>query len=233
MGNMRPWKVILGIVLLVFAVSAGAAERPTVEYSADSYMETSDGVIRGTVYVTPAKERRENVIEGEKSVMIIRHDKKVSWMMMTEDKIYMEMKLGQDGGRKDDLSAYKIEQTTIGPETVNGIQTTKSKIIMIGPKGEKLGGFWWITKEGIMVKMDAISVDKNSKERFKIELENLKIGKQKPSLFEIPEGYTKMDMGMGMGGPGNRMGGSKGDDQPPQEKGKKGFGVKDALKLFK
>ena len=32
------------------------------------------------------------------------------------------------------------------------------------------------------------------------ELSNLKIGKQDPKLFEIPEGFTKFDMGGMMGG---------------------------------
>lgn len=231
MSRIHTWMVVLISVLLGFSVSAGAAEKPAPEYSADSTMETADSVMSGTVCVAPGKERRENVMDGEKSIMIIRHDKKVVWMLMPEDKMYTEMKLGQGGRRKDDLSAYKIQQTTVGPDTVNGIRTTKSKIIMIGPKGDKLGGFWWATKEGIMVKIDAIAVDKKSKERFKSELKNLRIGKQDPSLFEIPEGYSKMDMGMR--GLGKMMGGGKDEEPQPQEKGKKKFGIQDAIKLFR
>ena len=36
------------------------------------------------------------------------------------------------------------------------------------------------------------------------ELSNLKIGRQDPKLFEIPDGFTKLDMGGMMGG--TRMG---------------------------
>jgi len=225
--------VLIGILFVSFTPAWGGE----VEYSADSSMETADGVMNGTVYVAPGKERREYVQDGEKSVMIMRHDKKVMWMLQPEDKTYMEMKLSQGGGRKDDISAYKIDHTTVGPDTVNGIKTTKSKLIMIGPKGDKLGGFMWATKEGIAVKMDAIAVDKNSKERFKTELKNLKIGRQDTSLFEIPADYSKMDMG----GFGNMMPGSddeQEDDQKdakqPQNKGKKkGFSWKDAVDLIK
>ena len=229
--SLRNWLIVAGLVLTTPAIAMDAAD---VEYSADSSMETADGVMKGQIYVAPGMERRESVMDGAKSVMIIRHDKKVVWMLMPDDEAYMEMKLGENGGRKDDLSSYKIDQTTVGPETVNGIEATKSKIVMTGPKGEKLGGFWWATKEGIVVKMDAIAVDKQSKERFKTELTNLKIGKQKRSLFEVPDGYT--NMGMGMGGLGNMMGGDDEDeDEKPQEKakGKKGFGVKDAVNIFK
>jgi hypothetical protein len=229
--QLKNWLIMAGLVL---AGPALAVQPANVEYSADSSMETADDAMIGTIYVAPGKERRESVNDGEKSVMIIRRDKKVTWMLQPEEKTYMEMKSGQGGARKDDISAYKIDHTTIGPDTVNGIKTTKSKLIMIGPKGDKLGGFMWTTKEGIVVKMDAIAVDKNSKERFKSELKNLKVGRQDPSLFEIPADYTKMDMSMG--GLGNMMTGGDGkeDKKQPQEEGKKkGFGWKDAVDLLK
>ncbi len=214
---------------------AGASQPPKVQYSADSHMETSEAVIDGTVHVAPGMERREFIQDGEKQVLIMRHDKKVMWMLMPDDQAYLEMALGQDGGRKDDVSAYKITQTKVGSETVNGIPTTKSKIIMIGPKGDKLGGFYWTTKEGIVVKIDAIAVDKSSKERLKMELTNLKVGKQDASVFEIPAGYSKMDMGgMGklmMGGGGGKPPAE--EKQPQQPASKPGFSLKNALDLLK
>jgi hypothetical protein len=186
--------VLAGILL--FSGIAVAWQQPEVEYSADSYMETADAVIHGPLYVTRGKERREYLQDGERMVMIIRHDKKVMWMLMPDDKMYMEMKTTEESKKStDDLSNYKIEQTTVGPEVVNGVNTTKSKIIMAGRKGEKLGGFWWQTKEGIIAKMDVIAVDKGSKNRIKSELKNLKVGNQDPRLFEIPSGYSKMSMG--------------------------------------
>jgi len=227
------------VAVLFMGGSAVAFDGPKVEYSADSYFESADGIQEGSVYHARDKERREYVMGTENSVMIMRHDKKVVWMLQPEAKTYMEMKLDQGGGRKDDISAYKMDHTIIGPDTVNGIKTTKSKLIMVSPKGDKLGGFMWATKEGITVKMDAIAVDKNSKERFKSELKNLKIGKQKPSLFEIPADYTKMDMGMGGIGKMMMGGDDKDDDgqddaKQPQVKGKKkGFGWKDAIDLLK
>jgi len=225
-------KIVVFVTGLFLAGSAAAYQGPKVEYSADSYLETSDGITQGTVYVAYGKERREYVQDGEKTVMIIRQDKKVVWMLQPEEKTYMEIKIPKEG-RKDDLSAYKIEQTVVGPETINGVRTTKSKIIMIGPKGDKLGGFYWKSTEGIVVKTDAIAVDKKSKERIKSELTNLKLGKQNPSLFEIPAGYEKMDMGslgkMMMGGDEKNA-----DEKQPQEKSKKkGFGLKDAFDLLK
>lgn len=225
----KMWLLVLVTAGIMVAGIVNADQRPDViGYSADSYMETADGVMKGPVNYAPGLERREYVDEsGGKMIMIIRHDKKVVWMVMPEDGAYLEMKFPEEG-RKDDLGAYKIDLTTIGPETVNGVETTKSKLIMSGPNDVKMGGLMWTTEEGITIKMDAIAVEKGSKERFKIELQNLKLGEQDASLFEIPDGYIRMDMG----GFGSMMGEEK---KQPKDKGKKkkGFGLKGAFDIIK
>jgi hypothetical protein len=54
----------------------------------------------------------------------------------------------------------------------------------------------------------------NEKKRMMTELKNLKIGKQDPQLFEIPQGYTKFDMSGMMGG----VMGREGMGQPPMDR---------------
>lgn len=222
------------------AVHAASPSQPKVEYSADTMMETAEVSMKGHVNYTPTRERREMVTGsgGDKMIMITRHDKKVAWTLMPSEKMYMEMSLDQASAQaKDDTSKYKIEQTVVGPETVNGVNTTKSKIIMTGPKGEKMGGFMWATRENIVVKMDAIAIDKKDKLRFKTELTDLKIGRQDPGLFEIPPGYTKMSMGMPsfgalMGGDDKQKADSGKENASGTEE-KKGFGLMDAIKMLK
>jgi hypothetical protein len=219
----------------VWVAPALATPPASVEYSADWNMETAEGAVKGKIYQAPNKERREMSDDGEKVVMILRRDKKKAWNLMPSEAMYMEMKLTDPKVGKDDMSNYDIEQTVIGPETVNGVKTTKSKIIMKEkkPNGSKMGGFWWMTKDNIMMKLDVISVEKGKKDRMKMELDNLKIGKQDAALFEVPSNYTKMDMG----GMGKMMmgGGDKDDDDAPapKEKKKSGFGLKDAMDLLK
>lgn len=194
---MKKYRMLLmaTVTAMTGVALATSPSPPQVEYSADSVLETAEASMKGRVYYTPTRERREMVMGsgGEKMLMITRHDKKVAWTLMPAEKMYMESSIGKTKS-KDDLSGYKIEQTVIGPETVNGVSTTKSKIIMTGPKGEKMGGFMWMTKENIMVKMDAIAIDKKQKHRYKTELTNLKVGKQDPKLFEVPAGYEKMSI---------------------------------------
>lgn len=180
--------------------------QPQPEYSADSYTENAEMTLKEKVYSAPGKQRKEQVLGGDTPVTIIRMDKGVIWTLMPEQKMYMEMsmKQGQSQSPGVDMSGYTIERTEMGKETINGHEATKYKMIMTGPEGKKLGGFQWIVDPGIQIKMDVVSKDGDSKERIKMELTNLKIGKQDSALFEIPADYTKMVMpafpGMGKDG---------------------------------
>jgi hypothetical protein len=141
-------------------------------------------------------------------VQIFRYDSKVMWMLMPSEQMYMEYSLsgGQSQGQGNDPSQWTYEDTVVGEETLNGIKVTKYKTIATSTDGKKYGGFSWRTKEGINVKQDLLYKEGNDKKRMLIELSNLAIGRQDPKLFEIPEGFTKFDMGgmMGMmGAPGN------------------------------
>ena len=230
------------IILVWLAASIGlvspalAWEGPQVEYSGNTRMETADGVMEGVVFHASGKERRETKTGSQPMTMIIRHDKQVIWMLMPDANAYMEMGLGQSKD-KSDLSDYHIDQTTVGEEDINGITTTKSKVIMTKKDGSKLGGFWWTTKEGIPLKMDMISVEGETKERMVMELNDLKIGKQNPKLFEVPADYMNMSMGMPNlnelmqerepmeeGRPGKHT------ESEPQEEG---FGLKNLFDLMK
>ena len=197
--------------ILIFGSLSWAAEgmkqqESQAQYSADSYIETEQLTLKAKVYAAPGKERKEQEMGGGNQITIRRSDKGVMWMLMPEEKMYMEMGMneGQQQSSDVDLSKYKTERTEVGKEVIDGHETTKYKMIMTNQEGKKFGGFIWITKEGITIKMDAVSKDENSTERIKMELTNLKIGKQDLALFEIPEGYTKMTMpgipGMGKGG---------------------------------
>lgn len=187
-------------MVLSFAGAAFAMEMPKAEYSADSSMETEAATMKGRVYYAPGKERREMNERGQQSIMIMRMDKKKMWMLMPEQKMYMEYPLG--GGERSksaDLSGAKVESTEVGSETVNGVNTKKFKVVVTTERG-KMGGFFWKTADDILVKSDLIAMEKGSKMRMKTELTNLKVGRQDPALFEIPSGYSSMDMGAMMGG---------------------------------
>lgn len=100
-------------------------------------METEDGTtVTSRVYHSPGKERMERGGE-DGMVTIIRKDKKVVWQLM--DNMYMELPFQPDANSPENMD---IQQTVVGEETVNGVKTTKSKVIATKKDGSKFGGFF-------------------------------------------------------------------------------------------
>ncbi len=211
------------VILIVLATAlawrpADAAQpmsRPQAEYSADSTIQSEEGAIQQKVFATPTKERKEMLTGGgDGAIQIFRFDTQVMWMLMPSEHMYMEqsMTAPRRQGQGTDTSQWTYEDTAMGEETLNGVQVTKYKTIATSTDGKKYGGFSWRTREGINVKQDLLYKEGNEKKRMLIELSNLKIGRQDPKLFEIPDGFTKFDMGgmMGMGAGMGRQGQSMG-----------------------
>src|SRR4030065_1254702 len=125
MKLLRYVGMALAVVLVPLTVSAASLPDPRVDYSADNEMETEGGMtMKSHVYHTSGKERMEMGGAGG-SVTIIRKDKKVMWQLMGD--MYMEMPMDQSNS--SDLSAMDVDQTAVGEEMINGIKTTKSKVI--------------------------------------------------------------------------------------------------------
>ena len=177
MKLLRSFNLVLASALLLPAMSLAAPPpEPKVEYSADSTMEAEGGMtMKSRVYHAPGKQRMEMGGEGGQ-VTIMRKDKKVMWQLMGD--MYMEMPMNQSDSQ--DPHDMDVQMTTVGEETVNGVKTTKSKVIMTKKDGSKFGGFFWTTKDGITVKMDLLSKEGDKKMRMSSEMTNLKVGKLDP-----------------------------------------------------
>ncbi len=199
---------ILLSLSLGMAIHANAAGLPvpTVEYSADRVIESEAGDFTGKIYSAKDRERAEMNMGEMQSVMILRRDKQIGWMLMPMQKAYSEMDFAQAAKQSGAAPDDQVDITVVGTETVEGYEATKYKMVM---KDGSAGGFVWITKEGIPVKMDMLSKSGRDKSRITMTLKNLQIGPQDPQLFEIPAGYTAMP-GFGMGGMKGMMKGALG-----------------------
>jgi hypothetical protein len=219
-------RVLIALAVIFSATPLWAAQlsRPQVEYSADETMQTEEMTMEQHVYVTPAKERKEMLTgSGDGAVQIFRYDNKVMLQLMPSEKMYMEHSLekaaAQNKGK--DISQWDFEETVMGEEVLNGMKVTKYKTIATSTDGKKYGGFSWRTKEGISIKSDLLYKEGNEKKRMFTELKNVKIGRQDPKLFEVPEGFTKFDMAGMMGGMMGRQGmGQPMGEMPPPNRGR-------------
>jgi len=196
----------IGLAAFIAAVGLGMAVQaqaatlpmPSVEYSADRVIETSSGTFNGKVFAAKDKERSETTMGGMQSVMILRRDKQVGWMLMPMQKMYMTMDFAKAQQQSGAAPNDQIDITEVGSETVEGQSAKKYKMLMKDGSG---GGFIWVTDQGIAVKMDFLSKSGGEKTRMTVTLKNLQIGAQDAQQFELPSGYTAMpNMGGNFGG---------------------------------
>lgn len=173
---------------VVFGLSAETLPVASTEYSAERTISSEMGDMQQKVFHSFGKERIEMQIEGMQTVMISRPDLGKFWNLMPMFEIYMEI----DAAKASEMTGQVPDDMTIekvGTDTVNGIATTKYKMLM---KDKSAGGFIWLTAEHIPLQMDFISKEGSEKSRIKMSMSNLKLGKQDAVLFELPEGLNPM-----------------------------------------
>ena len=217
MSKLIQWCGSLGVIVSIGAHAADAGPStslPQVEYSANRVISGEQGgqsmQMNARVYYAMGKERDEIETHGRSMTMIMRHDEKLSWMLMPDQKMYMEMSYA-DQAQYCNWPCVNIEKakmgegkgyTTLGKEVVSGIETTKYKVVCVDKKGETIEGTFWVAANGVVIKMDFTTTAKGGKPQHAvIELRNVKFTAQDPAVFEIPKGYSKMSMqGMPLGG---------------------------------
>lgn len=171
---------------------AGSAGGPQLEFSADSLMQVNGMAVKERVYAAPGMLRRDLDVGRGHQIEITRWDKKVAWLLMTEDKLYLERPLTP----ADDRTPYTmaLEQTAVAKEPLNGMTATKFRAMHRQSDGTILNGWVWTSPEGIVVKMDLRS-DTVPPVTLQLDLTGLTVEKQEAGLFEVPPGYHRLSLG--------------------------------------
>ena len=201
----------VGLVAIAAAVlaCAAAAQIPSgvPQFSGDMKMSGRGESMNGKIYFGANKMRME--MNGRGHEMIIIHDsgKDTSYMIMPEQKMYMEMNANRMGmGRGPRMPDVKSMDPSnpcanepdytckkIGTETVSGRSTDKWEFSRKS-KPSETRTVWIDQKLHFPIKTAGSEGDT-------WEMTNIQEGSQPASLFEVPSGYTKMDMGGMMGRP--------------------------------
>lgn len=181
------------LVALILLLSAGLSQ--AAEFSATTLTKAGGTQTPGKVYVKGKKARHEIELRGQTSIQILRPDKKVLWVILPQQKAYMEMPLTQEAHQKMLLhltEKQKAEMKKVGTETVNQYDCEKYEATL-PYKGKSTKFYVCIAPElGVPIKME------NQKGSFSTELKDIKTGQVADSLFEPPEGYKKMKMPLSM-----------------------------------
>ncbi len=203
--GIRKFAVALTVVvaLCCAVVSAQIGMTP---FSGDMSVKSKGGQnMNGKVYFSGTKMRMDMNAEGHEVAMIHDMPGKVTYMLMPQQHMYMEMHPGQNtpmrGPRMPDLKSYDPEHPCaaeanmtcekVGSETMNGRSTDKW-VFKNKDSGESTTA--WIDKKL------HFPVKTLNSEGSEMNLTNIQEGTPSASLFEIPSGYRKFDMGAMMGG---------------------------------
>lgn len=154
------------------------------EFSADMISREGKETVNARIYAAKDKVR----MEMPESIMIVRRDKNLSWMVMPADKMYMEHPVDMSSSPKVAANFdNEIERVAMGAEDVDGQPAEKFKVTY-PEKGKNVSVYQWLRGGQIPVKVEAVDGS------WGMEYKNLKTGPQSAELFEVPADYEKFSM---------------------------------------
>jgi uncharacterized protein DUF4412 len=183
------WGIALGTVLLLAASLVQAAE-----FTATMVTKAGGVEIPGKIYVKENKVRNEVQAGGQSSIHILRPDKKVVWIIMPQQKAYVEMPITHTAQQKmlPLTEDQKAKMKKVGTETINGYACDKYETTM-SHQGKPMQVFTWVATDlGVPIKI--VSEDGS----FSMEYKDIKPGQVADSLFDVPQDYKKMQLPFAM-----------------------------------
>ena len=174
-----------GALLVAIAMVVGWGVALAQEFSADLVSKVGDTTVEGKVFIGKDKTRTEM---GQ-MITIGRADKGVAWMLMSEQKQYMEQTYKPETlASAAEKFPNESERKLLGNESVHGKITEKYRISYEANGTKQIILQWIDPASKIAVKTAAEDGS------FSTEYRNIKTGPQPAGLFELPEGYTKFVM---------------------------------------
>ena len=183
------WGIALGTVLLLAASLVQAAE-----FTATMVTKAGGVEIPGKIYVKENKVRNEVQAGGQTSIHILRPDKKVVWIIIPQQKAYVEMPITHTAQQKmlPLTEDQKAKMKKVGTETINGYTCDKYETTM-SHQGKPMQVFTWVATDlGVPIKI--VSEDGS----FSMEYKDIKPGQVADSLFDVPQDYKKMQLPFAM-----------------------------------
>jgi Zn-dependent protease with chaperone function len=149
---------------------------------------------RAKLYARRHAFRMEPEAREETSIIILRFDRDLSWILIPSQRMYMESSLKQAREMMPAAAMQepdaKVEREFLGPKPAGGYNCLKYRVRVTSADGRTHTVLQWVAPElgGFAVKM----VDEQS--GAVVEYQNVVLGPPDASLFEVPPGYTKLAM---------------------------------------
>jgi len=171
---------------------------PNASFSGIRHMESKEGQLDMFVRQAPKMNRIDMKMQSQSMSLITREDRGVNYMLMPQMNMYKEVAADQVQITGANLSFSEVSE--VGTENINGHDCTKFRAQFKDAQGGKAGGYYWVSDDGILMKVDMIYKSRKQKgERMTFEMRDLEIGPQDPSYFEVPSNYSSIGFSMARG----------------------------------
>lgn len=171
--------------LLVAGACVGA------EFSASMYQKCMNKTYNGKIYIKGSKLRQEITDGPMKQIALFRPDKSVVWLLQPTKKTYMRVSQRVIIGADDPVARARMKQMGVmkklGTEKVSGYVCNKTQWATGGGAKYVLTE-WKSDKLQIPVRTTFTGPNGN----VLIEFRNIKEGGVPDSVFELPQGYKRV-----------------------------------------
>jgi len=180
----KPLQRYLGICLALLLLPSAAW---AAEFSARMLVKDGDKVMPGKLYVQGGLLRQEFNDERGQTITVVRPDKKVVWVILPQERTYMELPLkARLPGQFIQMPPDVVQKRPLGKETINGYETEKYQVSVRSGEGLEFQTIWVSPKLGMPLKLVV------ERRRFSVEYRDIREGKQAERWFALPAGYQKL-----------------------------------------
>jgi hypothetical protein len=183
-----PWPKKRKCRWLLLALVLWPAAAPAAQFSALMLTRLRQETVLGRIFVKDGKMRQEfNDAEGQ-TITILRPDKKLVWVLLPRNRVYMEVPLKPRWpGQFIQIPPDARQKRLVGSERLAGYDAQKYEVAVPARTGLEKQIFWVPAKLGVPIKMEVPA------RQFSSEYKSIHEGAVADRLFEIPPGYQKVN----------------------------------------
>ncbi|HOI81222.1 MAG: DUF4412 domain-containing protein [Thermovirgaceae bacterium] len=188
MSKRRMGLFLSVVVALTLSCSAFAAE-----FQADMKMEGGEETVTGKVFVSGSIMRQEMEVPGAgKSISIVDGAKNIMYVIMPQEKMYMEFPNEQIVLGDEDIEDWLSDDADlkkIGTETIEGYKCDKYEVTYKDPERQAMGSsVIWIARK---LNFPIRGITEGEDGKVTVTYTNIREGSLDKALFEIPKDYQK------------------------------------------
>lgn len=166
------------------------------QFTADMVTTESGVTVTNKFYSENPFYRMDIEEEGQEGYVIVNRTEGVTKVVMPAEQMYMEMSstgmmsMSNDVFQSIEKQKEQYETNLVGSESINGYECEKYEVLI---DGSVVSTYWQSADIEYPIK-----VVSGANSEMVMELKNITEGDVDDSMFQIPDGYTKMDMPGGM-----------------------------------